>query len=176
MAAGKVFLRREKEIDHELDDLARSEVFSRLLIGLFRADPDEFLEDIPHLHGVHTVWRKVNFRISERLDNEIEQILLGHVGDLFAELEPLHDGTDVGRKPVDVAVEIRREVVWVVKEAVEPTAFFSARHRELGEVIERHFGNLGKPVPDNIFAFRFNDGMFFQHLGFRRSQNAIEAA
>lgn len=175
VTAGKVFLRREEKIDHELDDLARREVFSRFLIGLFRADPDEFLEDIPHLHGIHTVRREINLRVDKGLDDKIEQILLGHIGDLFAELEPLHNGADVGRKPVDVAVEIRREVVRIVEEAIEPAAFFRFRHRELGQVVEGYFGDVGQPVPDDIFALRLDGGMLFQYLRFRRSKNAVEA-
>ena len=60
VAAGEVFLRREEEIDHELDDLARGEMFPGLLVGLFRADPNEFLEDVAHLHVVHCVGRQVD--------------------------------------------------------------------------------------------------------------------
>ena len=52
MTAGEVFLRREEEIDHELDHLARGEMFPGFLVGLFRADPDEFLEDVTHLDGI----------------------------------------------------------------------------------------------------------------------------
>ena len=55
----------------------------------------------------------------KRLDDEIEQVLLGHVRDLRAEVELLHDGADVGREAVDVAVEIRRELVGVVEQPRE---------------------------------------------------------
>ena len=115
VAAGEVFLRREEEIDHELDHLARGEVFPGLLVGLFRADPDEFLEDVAHLDVVHARGREVDG--GERLDDEVEQVFLGHPGDLRAEIEPLHDGADVGREAVDVAVEIGRELVGVIQQA-----------------------------------------------------------
>ena len=80
VAAGEVFLRREQEIDHELDDLARREVFPGLLVRLLRADPDEFLEDVAHLDVVHAGGRKVDG--GKTLDDKIEQVLFGHLGDL----------------------------------------------------------------------------------------------
>ena len=63
----------------------------------------------------------------ERLDDLVEQILLGHARDLLVEGEPLHDVADVLREAVDVAVEIRRELVRVVEKLGEI---------ELGEVVE----------------------------------------
>ena len=52
----------------------------------------------------------------KRFDDEVEQVFLGHPGDLLVEFEPLHDGADVGREAVDVAVEVRRELVRVVQQ------------------------------------------------------------
>ena len=60
VTASEVFLRREQEIDHELDHLARREVFSSFLVRLLRADPDEFLEDVAHLDVVHALRREVD--------------------------------------------------------------------------------------------------------------------
>ena len=37
---------------------------------------------------------------SEPLNDEVEQIFLGHSRDLRTEIEPLHDGADVGEKPL----------------------------------------------------------------------------
>ena len=81
VAAGEVLLRREQEIDHELDHLARGEVFPGFLVRLFRADPNEFLEDVAHLDVVHALRREIDG--GELLDDEVEQVLLGHVGDLL---------------------------------------------------------------------------------------------
>src|SRR6266508_5682046 len=41
----EIFFRREKQIHHQLDHLARSEVFASLLIRLLCADSDQLLED-----------------------------------------------------------------------------------------------------------------------------------
>ena len=55
MAAGKIILWSQKQVDHQFDHLTRREVLSGLLIGLFRPNPDQFLEHIPHLHAVHSL-------------------------------------------------------------------------------------------------------------------------
>ena len=85
----EVFLRREEEIDHQLDHFARGEVFAGLLVRLLRADPDQFLEDVAHLHVVDLRGGEIDLR--KRFDDQVEQILLGHPGDLLVEVEPLHD-------------------------------------------------------------------------------------
>jgi hypothetical protein len=69
VAASEVFLRREKEIDHELDHLPRGEVFSRFLIRLLRADPDKFREDVAHFDVVDVFRAEVDG--GEALDDEI---------------------------------------------------------------------------------------------------------
>ena len=145
MASGEVFLWREEEIHHELDDLSRGEVFPGLLVGLLRTYPNEFLEDVTHLHVVHAVGREIDG--GELFDDEIEQVLLGHLRNLNVEPEPFHDRPNIRRKAVDVAVEIRRELVRVVEEA---------RQIELREIVERHLGNLRKPVPDDILSLRLD--------------------
>ena len=93
----EVLLRREQQIDHELDHLARGEVLPGLLVRLLRADPDQLLEDVAHLDVVHA--RRARGRsAAERLDDLVEQVLLGHAGDLLVEREPLHDGAHVRRE------------------------------------------------------------------------------
>ena len=130
MAAGEVLLRGEEKIDHEFDHLARREVFPGLFVRLFRPNPDEFLEDIAHLDGVHAGGREVNG--GEPIDHEVEKVFLGHPGDLRAEIEPLHDGPDIGGKAVDVAVEVGGKLVGVVQQA---------RLVQLGQVVKGVPGN-----------------------------------
>jgi hypothetical protein len=75
-----------------------------------------------------------------------EARLVVEAGDPFSaglEVQPeraLHDGVDIGREAVDVAVEIRRKLVRVVEQAVEPTALRRLGHGESGEVEERDTG------------------------------------
>ena len=138
MAAAQVLLRREQQVDHQLDHLARGEVLPGLLVRLLRADPDEFLEDVAHLDVVHAVGREIDR--GERLDDLVEQVLLGHPRDLLVEGEPLHDGADVGREAVDVAVEVGRELVGVVEQL---------RQVELRQVVERPPGDLLQQAADD---------------------------
>ena len=113
VAVGEVFFRREQQVDHQLDHLTRREVVPGLLVRLLSADPDQLLEDVAHLHVVHAIRGEVDG--GERLDDLVEQVLLGHARDLRVEGEPLHDLADVGREAVDVAVEVGRELVRVVR-------------------------------------------------------------
>ncbi len=50
------------------------------------------------------------------------------------------------------------------------------RHRELGKVVERDAGDLGKPVADDVLGLGLDGGVLFQHRGLRRREDAIESA
>jgi hypothetical protein len=114
VAAAQVLLRGEQQVDHQLDDLAGREVLPGLFVRLLRADPDEFLEDIPHLDVAHAVRGQVDR--GELLDDLVEEVLLRHARDLLIEREPLHDLADIAREAVDVGVEVGRELVGVVEQ------------------------------------------------------------
>ena len=104
-------------------------MFPCFFVGLFRPDPDEFLEDVAHLDVVHAVGREVDG--GEFLHHEVKQILFGHFCDLHVECKTLHDRADIRRKTVNVAVEVGRELVRVVQQTIEATALFRLGHREL---------------------------------------------
>jgi hypothetical protein len=63
----QVLLGGEQEVDHELDHLAGGEVLPGLLVRLFRADPDQFLEDVAHLDGCRPGEGEVDLGITELL-------------------------------------------------------------------------------------------------------------
>ena len=110
----EVLLRGQEQIHHQLDDFARREVLAGLFVRLLGADPDELLEDVAHLHVVDALGREID--VGEGLDHFIEQILLRHSRDLLIEREPLHDLTNVLRKSVNVAVQIRRKLIRIVEQ------------------------------------------------------------
>jgi hypothetical protein len=139
-------------------------VLPGLFVGLLRAYPDEFLEDIAHLDVVHPGRSEVYG--SKPFDDQIQQVLLGHSGNLRAEIKPLHDRADVGRKAVDIAVEIRRELIGVVQQA---------RKVELGEVVERVVRNLRELVANDVLWLRLQRSMLFQHHRLGGSKNAIKS-
>ena len=174
MAASQVLLRGEQEIDHELDDLARSEVLPGLFIRLLSPDADQFLKHVAHLHIVHGSRGEVDG--GKLLHHKVQQILPFHEGDLLAKLELFHDGPDIGREAIDVAVEVRRELIGIIQQAVEPLAGGLAVEGELGEVVERHLGDLRQSVADDVFPFGLEGGVFLQHGGFGGREDAVEPA
>ena len=96
------------------------------LVGLLRADADQFLERIAHLHVVDPPRRQVQRR--EAL-HDLEQAVLGvHAGDLLAEPERVHDLHDVLGEVADVGVEVLGQQVRVGQQLVEV---------HLGGVVER---------------------------------------
>ncbi|MPN57419.1 hypothetical protein SDC9_205113 [bioreactor metagenome] len=133
MALVQILFRIQQQVHHEPDHLARGEVLPRLLVRLFRADPDQLLEHPPHLHVADFGRGKVDLVRSEFLVNVVKQVLLGHLADLHAEVEPLKNISHIGRKCIDVTVEVRRQVVRVVKQRLE---------RHPGEVVKRHPSDL----------------------------------
>jgi hypothetical protein len=85
---------------------------------------------------------------------------------LLVEAEPFHNGPDIGRKGVDIAVEIRGKLVGVVQKAAQI---------ELGEVVKGAFGDLMEAMADDRFRLGFQFPIFGQDLFFGGSQQAIEA-
>ena len=53
------------------------------------------------------------------LDDLIQEVFLRHARDLLVKGEPFHDGPHIGRKCVDIAVEIRRQLVWIVQQPAQ---------------------------------------------------------
>ena len=58
----------------------------------------------------------------------------------------------LGEKAVDVAVEIRRELVGVVEQAVESAALAGLAMRELRQIVELNTGDLREAVADDVLA------------------------
>ena len=106
MALAQVSFRRKQQIDHQFNYFARCEVLSGLLIGLFSSDPDNLFEHITHLHVVNLLRRQVDIIGCKFLDDIEEQVLLIHPVDLDAKVKLLEYLPHIGRKCVDVAVQV----------------------------------------------------------------------
>src|SRR5690349_10240797 len=102
MTLAKILLRREQEVDHQLDHLTRGEMLPCLFIRLLGADPDELLEDVTHpdirLRRCQTWEGEIDCGIAERLDDLIQEVFLRHPRDLLIERESFHDLADVLRE------------------------------------------------------------------------------
>ncbi len=164
VALAQVLLRRKEEVDHQLDHLARGEVLSGLLVGLLGADPDQLLEDVAHLDVVHA--RRGEVDGGEGLDDLVEQVLLGHAGDLLVEGELLHDVADVPREGVEVTVQVLRELVRVVEECGEV---------QFRQVVETMAGDLLEDAIDDGLRLPLDPRMLGEDPGLRRRQQAVKA-
>ena len=172
IALGQIPLRGQQQVDHQLDHLAGGEVLPGLFVGLFRADPDQLLEHITHLHLIDPLGRKVYPRKS--LDHLEEDVLLRHVGDLLTELELLHDGADVGGEAVDVAIQIWCEVVGVVQQRVDLFARQGELHAR--QVVEAVAGDLLQACLLDTLGPGLQRLEFFKDGLPGRLQQALEAA
>ncbi len=108
-------------MDHQLDDFARGEVLSGLLVVFLVELADEFLEDVSHaeigqagelaaVRADGVVVGEIDVRGHEFLDDAVEGIRLAHFPDLVAEIELGDDLGDVGAEAVEVVVEVRFEL------------------------------------------------------------------
>lgn len=135
------------------------------LVRLLSSDPDEFLEDVTHLSVVHLIGGQVDS--GEPLEYEIKEVLFGHFGDLYTEIEPLHDPAHIRREPVDVAVQVWRKLVWIIEQPGKV---------QFGEVVERVFGDLRELVPDDALRFGLQCRVCLQDFCLCWGQNAVKTA
>ena len=103
----------------------------------------------------------------ERLDDLVQQVLLGHARDLLIEREALHDLADVRREAVDVGVEVGRELIRVVEELgqVQP-----------GQVVERPAGDPLQQAADDRLGLGLDLRVLREDLGLGRREQTVEAA
>ncbi len=165
VALAEILLGRKEQIHHESDDFARREMFSGLFVRLLRPDPDELLEDVAHLRVVHALGGEIDLRIDEGLDDLEEDVLLGHGGDLLAELEAVDDGLDVRREVVDVPVEVWRKLVGIVEEP---------RQIEPREIVELALRDRGELRADDRLGLRLDLFVLGEDRSLCRREDAVE--
>ena len=107
--------------------------------------------------------------IGELGHDEVEDVRLAHPLDLVLELEEVEDVAHVGREALDVADEVRLDVVGVALELLEV---------EGGVIVKALTGGLVQPLVQG-FALdlaTFAPRVFGKDLGLRRGEHAVEAA
>ena len=102
----RVVVPREDQVDHEPDCVAGCEVLTGRLIGGLVERANQIFVEVAHLCVGDLV--RVQVYARELLDDDEEQILLRHPGNLVAELEPLED-VEVVRESIDVLLEVGLE-------------------------------------------------------------------
>ena len=156
-------LRGEQQVDHQPDDLPRREVLARLLVGLLRADADEFLEQVPHADVVHAARRQVE--AGEGLDDLEQEFLLSHLLDLLSKLEALDHFPHLGREVGQVAVQVRRQPLRVTEQLREVERR-PVDHRALRDPAQVRPDSRVRPASDLLITD--------QHLLLRRGEHAVE--
>ena len=143
-----LFHRLEQQVDHELDDLARGEVLSGLLVVLLVELADEFLKDVAHaeigqagelapVRADGVVVGEIDVRGDEFFEDAVEGVRLRHFPDLVAEIELGDDFGDVGAEAVEVVIEVRFQLGGISEQTLEG---------ELGGVVEDLAGCFAEAV------------------------------
>ncbi len=115
-----VGLRRQQDVDHQLDHVARGEVLSGRLVRRLRELADQLLEDVPHLLVRHR--RRGEVDACELLRDEEEEVMLVELRDAVRHLVLVEDVLHVVGEAGHVVEQVRGEVLRVAQRAgeVEP--------------------------------------------------------
>ena len=114
-----LFVVANKQVGHEVDDIAGGEVGSGLLVVTLGELAHQFLEDVTHVHTRHLVGTKVGLRRTELLYNEIEHVIVGHLLELTVEVHTLDDVYHVLREVVEVRLKVGLDILGVIQESLE---------------------------------------------------------
>ncbi len=116
VAFGEVCFRTEQQINHQFDHFPGSEMLSGFLIGLLRADANQFFKYQPHLHIVHSLGAQIELVIHKFFDYQIEQIGILQAGDLFGKRKVFYNFLYIGREIIDVGLQIDSDVICVIQQ------------------------------------------------------------
>ena len=153
MAAAQVVFRREQQVHHQADDLARREMLSGFFVRLLCPNADELFKHVAHLHVVHAFRGEIY--PGECLHHLIKKVFLRHACDLLSEGEALHDFPDIGRKTIDVLVQPLGELLGVVEHLAKI---------EAGKIVERVAGDLFQKGTDHFFRLTLDACVLFKDL------------
>ena len=112
-----VAVAREHQVDHQVNHVARREVFARVLVECLVELPDEFLENRSHGGIVDLVGVEID--ILEPLHDAEEEPPLVQHADRVPEAERLQHLPHVRAEPGDVAPQVTGQVWRVGDEALE---------------------------------------------------------
>ena len=107
----------QHQIHHQVDHVARREVFTRILVERFVELPQQLLEDRPHRRVVDDV--RVQIDVLEALEHLEQEARFVELADGVVEIEPLQHLAHVWAEAGDVAAEVGRDVRRIAEEASE---------------------------------------------------------
>ena len=115
-----IFVARQHQIHHQVDDVARREVLAGIFVQRFVELADQLLEDRAHRRVVDLV--RVQIDIFEALEHLEEKPRLVELADRIVEVEFLQHLAHVWAEPGDVVAQVGREVRRVGEELLEVIA------------------------------------------------------
>ena len=137
----------------------------RILVMRLTEPADDFLKDIAHLQIGNHIRVQVGLAGGELLDDNVEDTLVGHGGDLAVKLELFQNVLDIFREAVQIVSEICLDVVWVVQQPLKG---------ELAGVIKRLAGGVAQQhIPHGEILHGLE---LFQHCILGIGQNTVKAA
>ena len=90
-----------------------------VLIMRLREPADNLLEDIAHLQIGNYIRVQVGLGGGKLFDDDVEDTLVGHGGDLAVKLELFQDVLDILRKAVQVITKVSLDIVRVVQQPLK---------------------------------------------------------
>ena len=154
----------EQDVHHQLDDLARGEVFTGGLVLHFGEAPQQLFEDVAHRVVRYDL--RVQVDVGELGDHLVEQAGLVEGVDAFGEAVLVEHVRGVGGEPRDVGAEVLADVARVVEQVDKV---------QRGGVVERRACDAEQDRVDvgdlALQRLRLRD-----HVGLGRLQHAVEAA
>ena len=90
-----------------------------VLVVRLREPADDFLKDVPHLKVGNHVRVQICLGGGKFLDDNIEDALIGHGGDLTIKLEVLKDIPDVLGEAIQVIPEVCFNIVGVIQQPLK---------------------------------------------------------
>ena len=163
LSADAVLVAREKQVGHEMDDVARREVFAGILVQGFVELPDQLLEDRSHGRVIDLVGVEVH--VLEALQHLEEEPRLVELGDGVVEIELFEDFAHVRAEAGDVVPQVRGQVGRIGQELFEIVA---------GGVVKGEAGGLAK-LGVGVFELLVGELVLgFEDLLLGRGQDAVE--
>ena len=166
---------RKHKVCHQFHNVTGRPVLTGFLIVCLVETTDKFLED--RTHGMVIQTRKVAVLLraeidvfaDELLDNRAENIGFDHGVHLIAELELVQNLLHVGRKPVEIRLKIRLELLrgWAAGQIAQ------AERRRIAESLT---GNIAKRTPLVGNPRSIQRLFHFEHLQLGVFQHSIQTA
>lgn len=110
------FFAGEKQVGHEVDDIAAGKVFPRAIVNGFGETADEFFEDVTAIDGADFIGAEVAFFTVEFFNHEVKRIVFDQAFNHIVKFKFGEDVLYIGREARQVVAEVGFNVVGIRQE------------------------------------------------------------